>query len=145
VSGFASRRVVEDDQLFADLVDEARKFLFGRELLPILDGRREAIREAAGDTRREAKRLRSLQPVLVRVSDALDAYRANHDQAMGPATAPGQLAKVYSYASSRVNGGAVSPMQIREEADRTLRAHDFSLSERIYTVSGELTQAARGQ
>jgi hypothetical protein len=36
---FASRRVSEDNPLLADLVDETRKFLFGRQLLPILDGR----------------------------------------------------------------------------------------------------------
>jgi hypothetical protein len=145
LSEFASRRVVEDDALLADLVDEARKFLYGRELLPILDGRREAIRKAAGETRKEAGKLRGLQPVLERVADALDAYRANLDQAMGPATAPGRLANVYSLAYSRVNGADLPPTQIREEAERTLREHDFSLSERIDTVSGELTQASRGR
>lgn len=142
---FASRRVSEDNTLLADLVDETRKFLFGRQLLPILDGRRQAIRNAAGDIRREAGKLRGLQPVLGRVADALDAYRANLHQAMGHATAPGRLAQVYSRAYSRVNGADVSATQIREEAEETLRQHDFSLSERIYIVSGELTQAARGR
>jgi hypothetical protein len=145
LSQFASRRVVEDDALLSALVDETRKFLFGRELLPILDGRREAIRKAAGETRKEAGKLRGLQPVLERVSEALDAYRANLDQAMGAATAPGRLGRVYSFAYSRVNGADLSATKIREEAEKTLREHDFSLSERIYTVSGELTQAARGR
>jgi F420-0:gamma-glutamyl ligase-like protein len=145
LSEFASSRVSEDSTLLAALVDETRKFLFGRQLLPILDGRREAIRNAAGDTRREAGNLRGLQPVLGRVAYALDAYRANLDQAMGHATAPGRLANVYSLAYSRVNGADLSATQIREEAEETLRQHDFSLSERIYTVSGELAQAARGR
>ena len=52
---FASRRVSEDNALLSDLVDETRKYLFGRELLPILDRRRKAIRKAAGDTGKEAK------------------------------------------------------------------------------------------
>jgi hypothetical protein len=145
LSEFASRSVSEDNALLADLVDETRKFLFGRELLPILDSRREAIRSAAGDTRKEAGKLRGIQPVLGQVADALDAYRANLDQAVGPATAPGRLANVYSLAYSRVNGADLSATQIRKEAEKTLRQHDFSLSEQIYTVSGELTQAARGR
>ena len=37
---FASRRVSEDNAPLSDLVDETRKYLFGRELLPILDRRR---------------------------------------------------------------------------------------------------------
>ena len=53
---FASWRIVEDDALLSDLVDETRKFLFGRELLPILDRRREAIRQAVGETRKETKK-----------------------------------------------------------------------------------------
>jgi hypothetical protein len=142
---FASRRVSEDKTLLADLGDETRKFLFGRELLPILDSRREAIRNAASETRKEAAKLRGLQHLLGRVADALDAYRENLDQAMGAATAPGWLANVYSLAYSRVNGADLSATQIREEAEKTLREHDFSLSERIYAVTGELTQAARGK
>jgi hypothetical protein len=142
---FASRRIVEDHALLEDLVDETRKFLFGRELLPIVDRRREAIREAVGETRRESKRLRELQPQLRRVADALDAYRANLDQAMGGATAPGRLANVYSLAYSRVHGADVSATQIMEEAERTLRDHDFSLSEALNRLSGELTHAARGR
>jgi hypothetical protein len=145
LSEFASRRVTEDNTLLADLVDETRKFLFGRELLPIFDSRREAIRNAAVDTRREAGRLRGFQHLLGQVADAFDAYHANLDQAMGPATAPGRLANVYSLAYSRVNGADLSATQIREEAEKTLRDHDFSLSERIYALSGELTQAARGR
>jgi hypothetical protein len=145
LSEFASRRVTKDKALLADLVDETRKFLFGRELLPILNGRREAIRHAAGDTRKEVGKLRGLQQVLVRVADALDAYRANLDQAMGDATAPGPLGDVYNLAKDRVNGAEVSARQIREEAEKTLREHDFSLSERIDAVSAELEQAARGR
>ena len=144
LSEFASRRVSEDSTLLADLVDETRKFLFGRGLLPILDSRRKAIRNAEGDTRKEAGKLRGLQHLLGQVADALDAYHANLDQAMGPATAPGLLANVYSLANSRVNGADLSATQIREEAEKTLREHDFSLSERIYALRGELTQAARG-
>ena len=144
LSEFASRRVSVDNALLADLVDEARKFLFGRELLPILDSRRIAIRNAAGDTRKAAEKLRSLQQLLGRVADALDAYRANLGQAMGPATAPGVLGNVYSLAHSRVNGAGVSAARIREEAEKTLREHEFSLSESIYALSGELAQAARG-
>jgi hypothetical protein len=71
LSEFASRRVSEDNTLLANLVDETRKFLYGRELLPILDSRRESIRNAAGDTRKEAGKLRGLQPMLGRVADAL--------------------------------------------------------------------------
>jgi hypothetical protein len=144
LSEFASRRVSEDNTLIADLTGETRKFLFGRELLPIVDSRRESIRNASGDARKEATKLRSFQPVLGRVADALDAYRANLDQAMGAATAPGQLANVYSLAYSCINGADLSGTEILEEAEKTLREHDFSLSERIYTVSGEVTQAARG-
>jgi hypothetical protein len=143
LSEFASRRVTDDHIILADLVDETRKFLFGRELLPILDSRRQAIRKAASDRRREADGLRSLAPLLGHVADALDAYRANLDQSMGAATAPGRLANVYSLSYSRVNGAHLPARQIREEAERTLRDHDFSLSERIYTLSGELAQAAR--
>jgi hypothetical protein len=145
VGEFASRRIVENDALLSDLVDETRKFLFGRELLPILDRRREAIRQAVGETRKETKKLRDLQPLLKRVAEALDAYRANLDQAMGAATAPGGLANVYGLASSRIEGADVSDTQIREEAERTLREHDFSLSEGLYALSGELTQLARGR
>lgn len=144
LSEFASRRVSVDNALLADLVDETRKLLFGRELLPILDSRRTAIRNAAGDTRKGAGKLRGLQQLLGRVADALDAYRANLDQAMGPATAPGALANVYSLAYSRVNGADLSAAHIREEAEKTLREHDFSLSERVYALRGELAQAARG-
>ena len=53
---FASRRIVEDDALLGELVDETRKFLFGRDFLPILDRRREAIRKAVGETRKETKK-----------------------------------------------------------------------------------------
>jgi hypothetical protein len=144
LSEFASRRVSEDKTLLAGLVDETRKFLFGRELLPILDSRRRAIRDAGGDTRKEAGKLRGLQDVLGRVADALDAYRANLDQAMGGASAPGRLAVVYELAASRVNGADVSAAHIREKAENTLREHDFELSERIYALRGELAQAARG-
>ena len=145
LSEFASRRISKDKALLADLVDETRKFLFGRELLPILNTRREAIRFAAGDTRKKAGKLRGLQHVLGPVADALDAYCANLDQSMGPATAPGRLANVYSLADSRVNGADVPARQVREEAKKTLREHDFSLSERIEVVSAELTQVARGR
>jgi len=82
---------------------------------------------------------------LRRVAEALDAYRANLDQTMGPATAPGRLANVYGLANSRVQRGDVSATQIREEAERALREHDFSLSEGLYALSGELTQLARGR
>jgi len=99
---------------------------------------------AAIDTRTEAAKLRDLQDTPGRVADALDDYRANLDQAMGAATAPGRLANVYSLACMRVNGADVSAMQICEAAEKTLREHDFSLSETIYTLLGELVQAARG-
>jgi hypothetical protein len=145
VNAFASHRVVDNDALLADLVDETRKFLFGREVLPILDVRREAIRNAAGDMRREAGKLRGLQQELGSVAEALDAYRANLDQAMRGATAPGPLENVYSLAYSRANGADVSATQICEEAEKTLREHDFSLSEQVSSASGKLTQAARGR
>jgi hypothetical protein len=125
------------DKLFTDilseLVDETRKLLFGGELLRILDRRREALREAVGETRWETRRLRELQPLLGRVADALDAYRANLDQAMEGATARGRLTNVYSLAYSRVHGADLSATQILEEAERTLREHDFSLSEQLYS------------
>lgn len=78
---FASRRIVEDEALLGDLVDETRKFLFGRELLPILDQRREAIRQAAGETRKETKRLRELQPLLERPSELLYSLNGELTQA----------------------------------------------------------------
>ena len=143
LSEFASRRVSEDKTLLAGLVDETRKFLFGRELLPILDSRRRAIRDAGGDTLGGGKTPRP-QHVLGRVADALDAYRAHLDQAMGGASAPGRLAVVYELATSRVDGADVSAAHIREKAENTLREHDFELSERIYALRGELAQAARG-
>ena len=104
----------------------------------------EAAATVGGDTRKEAGKLRGLQHVLGRVADALDAYRANLDQAMGGASAPGRLAAVYELATSRVNGADVSAAHIREKAENTLREHDFELSERIYALKGELAQAARG-
>jgi hypothetical protein len=140
---FASRRIVEDEALLSDLVDETRKFLFGRELLPILDARRNAIRTASGDTRRTTTKLRDLQPLLERIANALDAYHATLDQAMGAATAPGRLGNVYSLAYSRIHGGDESLEVILEEAERTLRDHDFSLSEELNSLSGELRQRAR--
>lgn len=136
---------MKNDGRLGDLVDETRKFLFGRELLPILDRRRGAIREAVGATRKATQKLRELQPLLERVADALDSYRANLDQAMRNATAPGRLANVYSLAYSRVNGADLAATQIQEEAERTLREHNFSLSERLYSLTGELSQAARGR
>ena len=98
-----------------------------------------------GDTRKATQKLRELQPLLERVADVLDSYRANLDQAMGNATAPGRLANVYSLAYSRVNGADLAATQIQEEAERTLREHNFSLSERLYSLTGELSQAARGR
>jgi hypothetical protein len=95
VSEFASRPVVEDDALLAKLVDQARKFLFGRDLPPILDRRLKAIRVAAQDTTRDARPLRDLQPVLERVTDALGAYRVNLNQEMDIGAAPGRLSNVY--------------------------------------------------
>jgi hypothetical protein len=134
-----------NDALLSGLVDETCKFLFGRKLLPILGGSREAIRKAVGDTHKEVRKLRGLQHLLGQIADALDAYRANLDQALGPATAPGRLANVYSLAHSRVNGADLSSMLIHEETEKTLCEHDFSISERIYTLHGELIQAARGR
>jgi hypothetical protein len=141
LSQFASRRVVEDDTALADLVEETRKFLFGRDVLPVFDQRLAAIRKA---TRSKAKQLQRLRMLLKHISDALDSYRRSLDQEMGPATAPGRLGRVFSHAYARVNGADLPPSRIREEADLTLRQHDFALSERIYKISGELTQAARG-
>jgi len=143
VSEFASTRVSEDLDLLDDTVDQARKFLFGRELLPVLDSRLAAIRAAAEAEGRGAKSLRDLQAVLALLVQALGEYRTNLDQAMGDGTAPGPLARVYQLARSRVSGGSESPAQIREEAERTLREHDFSLSERVYERTGELRQAVR--
>ena len=144
VTEFGSRRVTDDDALLGELVDQTRKFLFSRELLPTLDSRREAIRNAAADTRNEAGKLRPLQPLLGEIADALDAYRANLDQSMGPMTAPGALGMLYGLANYRVGGGDVSAVQVREEAELTMRRHDFALTERISALSGKLSQATRG-
>jgi hypothetical protein len=143
VSEFASTRVSENLDLIDDTVDQARKFLFGRELLPVLDSRLAAIRAAAETEGKGAKSLRDLHAVLSVLVKALAEYRANLDQAMGGGTAPGPLGRVYQLARSRVSGGSESPEQIRDEAERTLREHDFSLSERVYERTGELRQAVR--
>jgi hypothetical protein len=144
LSEFARTRVTEDREQLADVVDEARKFLFQRELVPILDGRLAAINKAAEPDGKGAKLVGDLRPVLERLGQALKEYRANLDQAMdGAGTAPGNLSSVYRLARSRVNGSSESPAQIRELAERTLQEHDFSLSQRVYERIGELRQSVR--
>jgi len=144
LSEFARTRVTEDREQLADVVDEARKFLFQRELVPILDGRLAAINKAAEPDGKGAKLVGDLRPVLERLGQALEEYRANLDQAMdGAGTAPGNLSSVYRLARSRVNGSSESPAQIRELAERTLQEHDFSLSQRVYERIGELRQSVR--
>jgi hypothetical protein len=54
---FVSRRVSEDNALLSDLVDETRKYLFGRELLPILDRRRKSDQESRGRYRQRGERV----------------------------------------------------------------------------------------
>jgi hypothetical protein len=138
---FLSARVVEDNTALADLVDESGKFLLGRTLLPVLDTQRAAIRAATGDTSGDAKKLKPLRPQLERMADALDAYREVLGRAAN--TAPGQLGRVYQLALTRVNSGTVTTSQIIEHATAVRDEHDFTASERIYVMQGELRQAAR--
>ena len=50
---------------------------------------------------------------------------------------------LYGLANYRVGGGDVSAVQVREEAELTMRRHDFALTERISALSGKLSQATR--
>jgi hypothetical protein len=140
---FASTRVSENLDLLNAAVDQARTFLYGRSLLPELDLRLAAIKAAAEDAGKGARSLRDLHAVLARLAQALGEYRAKLVQATGSESAPGPLRDVYNLARSRVGERSKSPTQIREEAERILREHDFSLSERVYERTGELRQAVR--
>jgi hypothetical protein len=143
---FAQPRVTEDPEQLADVVDEARKFLYQRELLPILDARLAAINLAADPDSRGARRVGDLRPVLKRLGEALGEYRANLDSATGKGhgeTAPGNLPSVYDLARSCLEGWGVSPAEVREKSEETLQEHDFSLSERVYERIGELRHSAR--
>lgn len=63
---FARTRVTDDPEKLADVVDEARKVLFRRALVPILDGRLAAINKAAEPDDKGAKLVGDLRPVLAR-------------------------------------------------------------------------------
>jgi hypothetical protein len=44
----------------------------------------------------------------------------------------------------RSGSGDTSAAQVREEAELTMQRHDFALTERISSLSGNLSQATRG-
>lgn len=147
VTGFSSAKITHDPALLSAHVEETRKYLSRRELLPKLEECIGAIKAASLDSRLKGGEHRKLVLALRSLASRLQLYRDNLGR--GAHTGVGQtedwnLETLCERALGYQYGGGRLALAVEEIAEEVFRNHDFDVSDNIHRLIGTVrTQAQK--
>ena len=146
VNGFSSPRITNDPALLSSHVDETRKYLKRRELLPRLEECIGTIKTASLDSRLKSQDHRDLVVALRSLASRLQFYRDKLGR--GAITGVGQtedwnLETLCERALGYQYGGGGLALAVEEIAEEVFRNHDFDVSDNIYRLIGRVRAQGR--
>ncbi len=146
VGGFSSAKITHDPALLSGHVEETRKYLKQRELLPRLEECLGAIKTASLDTRLRGPNHRDLVKALRSLASRLQLYR---DQlGKGAVTGVGQtedwnLETLCERVRGSPYGGGKLDLSVEAIAEEVFRNHDFDVSDNIHRLIGTVRTHAK--
>jgi hypothetical protein len=146
VRGFSSTKITQDPVMLSDHVEETRKYLSQRELLPRLEECIGAIKAASLDSRLKSRGHSELVRALRSLASRLQLYRENLGR--GARTGVGQtedwnLETLCERALACSYGGGRLALSVDEIAEEVSRNHDFDVSDNIHRLVGTARMQAQ--
>lgn len=146
VRGFASKTITGDQTLLDAHVEETRKYLTSRDLLPRLEDCIGVISAASVDSRMKDRTFRDIVSTLRSLTARLQLYR---DQlGRGGVTGVGQtqewnLETLCERSLKYEYGGGKIDITIADMAEEVLRNQDFDVSDNIHRLIGKARTQAK--
>jgi hypothetical protein len=146
VRGFSSAEITNVPALLSGHVEETRKYLSRRELLPRLEECIGAIKTASLDSRLKSQDHRALVLALRSLASRLQFYRDK--LGMGAITGVGQtedwnLETLCERALGYQYGGGKLALAVEAIAEEVFRNHDFDVSDNIHRLIGTVRTHAK--
>ena len=146
VRGFSSAKITIDAALLGSHVEETRKYLSRRDLLPRLEECIGAIKTASLDSRLKSPDHRELVLALRSLASRLQFYRDKLGR--GAVTGVGQtenwnLETLCERALGYQYGGGKLALAVEEIAEEVFRNHDFDVSDNIHRLIGIVRTQAK--
>ncbi len=146
VRGFSSTNITHDPALLSAHVEETRKYLSRRDLLPRMEECIGAIKAASLDSRLKSGDHRELVLALRSLASRLQLYRDNLGK--GAVTGVGQtedwnLETLCERALGYQYGGGRLASPVEEIAEEVFRNHDFDVSDNIHRLIGTARKQAQ--
>lgn len=146
VRGFASKTITGDQTLLNTHIEETRKYLTGRNLLPRLEDCIGVISAASVDPLMRDRAYRDIVSTLRSLTNRLQFYR---DQlGRGGITGVGQtrewnLETLCERSLKYQYGGGKIDITIEDMAEEVLRNHDFDVSDNLHRLIGKARTQAK--
>ena len=146
VKGFSSVEITNVPALLSSHVEETRKYLSRRELLPRLEECIGAIKTSSLDSRLKSQDHRELVLALRSLASRLQFYRDKLGR--GAITGVGQtedwnLETLCERALGYQYGGGKLALAVEEIAEEVFRNHDFDVSDNIHRLIGTVRTHAK--